>query len=205
MDGYRTIRGTAIEEYTEKRSRFIAASTPVQSEEEALAFLALRRKEHHDARHNCHAFILRGGVERYSDDGEPQGTAGVPILEVLRKNGVCNLMVVVTRYFGGILLGAGGLVRAYSHAAALSVKAAGIVEITPWTCFSLEVDYGFYGKLTALMESHGARVTGSEFGAFVSLSGRIPEDYLEAFQKDLTEASAGGVALSIFGQTYAEL
>jgi len=206
MEGYRTIRGPGLVEYSEKRSRFIGAAQPVTGEEQAQAFLAERRRGHRDARHHCHAYILRGGgVQRCSDDGEPQGTAGVPMLEVLRKNDVCDLVVVVTRYFGGVLLGAGGLVRAYSHTAALAVEAAGVVRMEPWTRFCLCVDYGFYGRLAALLETHRAVVENADFAERVSLEARIPQRGLGAFAKELTEASSGGVVPEILGQAHAEM
>lgn len=125
MEEYKTLRAPASDEFTEKRSRFIGYAQPVSTQVEAAAFIERIKKQHHDATHNVFAYLLREGqLERYSDDGEPQGTAGIPVLDVLRKQGVTNCAVVVTRYFGGILLGAGGLVRAYSHAAARQLRSA---------------------------------------------------------------------------------
>ncbi len=128
MADYKTVRAAASGELTEKRSRFIGYCKPVSTEEEATAFIASIRSRHWDARHNVYAYSLReGNLRRYSDDGEPSGTAGMPVLDVLQKSGVTDVCVVVTRYFGGVLLGTGGLVRAYSQAARLGLNAAQVV------------------------------------------------------------------------------
>ena len=130
MESYRTVRNEGCGEYEVKRSRFLCYAAPVRSQDEAAAFIAASKQKHWDARHNCSAYILReGGVKRFSDDGEPQGTAGMPILDVLEKSEVTDVCVVITRYFGGILLGAGGLVRAYSHSAALALEAGEIITM----------------------------------------------------------------------------
>ena len=126
MKDYITLNQRAQDEFVERKSRFIGTATPVSTQEEAIAFIDEMRSKYWDATHNVYAYILRDGTKRYSDDGEPQGTAGVPVLDVLQKEGLTDLCVVVTRYFGGILLGAGGLVRAYSHGAKIAVDAAGI-------------------------------------------------------------------------------
>ena len=145
---YRTVREFGTDEFIERRSRFIGYATPVETEEEALAFVAEIKEKHRDASHNVSAFVLKNGVKRYSDDGEPKGTAGVPVLEVVEKEGLVNVAVVVTRYFGGTLLGAGGLVRAYSHGAKLGLDAAGLVTMTPCRELSLVLGYELYGKIT---------------------------------------------------------
>ena len=124
MQEYTTILDRAEDEFVERKSRFIGAIAPVETEEEALDFIAQIKHQHRDATHNTYAYVLKNGVKRYSDDGEPQGTAGVPMLDCLEKEGLVDVAVVVTRYFGGILLGAGGLVRAYSHGAKIAVDAA---------------------------------------------------------------------------------
>ena len=122
---YRTLHSSSQDEFTEKRSRFIGYACPVTTEDEALAFIAKIKKQHWDAKHNVYAYVLRDWqIRRYSDDGEPQGTAGIPVLDVLIKGDVTDAVIVVTRYFGGILLGGGGLVRAYGHAASIAVRAA---------------------------------------------------------------------------------
>ena len=156
MAQYKTVLQEAQDDFVEKRSRFIGYARPVSTEAEALAFIAEKKSKHWDASHNVYAYILRdGGVMRYSDDGEPQGTAGIPVLDVLQKSGVTDVVVVATRYFGGILLGGGGLVRAYSHTASIALQAAGIVTMRE--CLMLEVlcDYGQYGRAAALVPECG--------------------------------------------------
>ena len=135
---YSSLGKEASATYIEKKSEFIGYAAPVSTEEEAIAFIEKIRKKHADARHNVYAYLLRNGTTRYSDAGEPQGTAGIPTLEVIRKGGFCDAVIVVTRYFGGILLGAGGLVRAYTAAAKLACEAAGIVTYTERTAFTLD-------------------------------------------------------------------
>ena len=155
-DYYITLADSGIAEFTEKHSRFIGYAKPVTTEAEAVAFINEKKKQHYDARHNVYAYSLRNGqIKRYSDDGEPQGTAGVPVLEVINKNSVVDAVVVVTRYFGGILLGAGGLVRAYSHSASIALEAAGIVRMEK--CFSCRIKAGYdrYGKLSGLIAECG--------------------------------------------------
>ena len=162
MAQYKTVLQEAQDDFVEKRSRFIGYVRPVSTEAEALAFIAEKKSKHWDASHNVYAYILRdGGVMRYSDDGEPQGTAGIPVLDVLQKSGVTDVVVVATRYFGGILLGGGGLVRAYSHTASIALQAAGIVTMRE--CLMLEVlcDYGQYGRAAALVPECGGVMDGT--------------------------------------------
>lgn len=202
-DSYRTVARDAADEFTEKRSRFIGYIRPTQTEEQALAFIRARAKEHWDARHNVYAYVLEGGnLCRYSDDGEPQGTAGIPVLEVLRKNGLTDCAVVVTRYFGGILLGGGGLVRAYSHAARLAVEAAGIVEMR--RCRQLEVrcDYAQYGFLPALLAAENARITDTRYDDGVTVQFTLEAERQGALEAALTERSAGRLTLTARGETY---
>ena len=147
--GYRMLKGYADASFVEKKSRFISYVQPVYSEEEAMQFLNVIRKKHYDATHNCYAFILGDSmnIQRSSDDGEPSGTAGVPILEVLKKEQLTNSIIIVTRYFGGIMLGAGGLIRAYTEGAACGIKAAGFVKVQPFAVYRLKMDYSFLSKL----------------------------------------------------------
>ncbi|MCI8554485.1 MAG: DUF1949 domain-containing protein [Clostridiales bacterium] len=201
MDGYRTIRGASTAEFTEKRSRFIGAAAPAASEEEAAAFIARIKKERWDARHNVSAFILDGGrLRRYSDDGEPQGTAGPPVLEVLTREGLTGCVVVVTRYFGGILLGAGGLVRAYSHAAKLAVDAAGTVWMRPCVLLEAVCSYSLYGRLPALIAERGGTVDGADFTDEVAVRFHLPSEEAAAFEKQLAELSAGSARLDRVGE-----
>lgn len=195
VDSYITVEAPACGEFVEKRSRFIGEIRPVSSEEEAAAFLAEKRAAHRDAGHNCFAYILRaGGAMRYGDDGEPQGTAGVPILEVLRREGIVDAAIVVTRYFGGTLLGANGLVRAYTRAAKLAVDAAARVEISRCADFSVRVAYPLYDRLALLLSDAGAAVLDTAFAADVTVRARLPAGGLDAFSRRLTELSGGCAA-----------
>ena len=164
MSGYKTVRKRAEDEYIVKKSRFIGYAAPVTTQQQALDFIAEISKKHWDATHNVYAYILReGGVKRYSDDGEPQGTAGIPTLDVLEKSGVTDCAVAVTRYFGGVMLGAGGLVRAYSHSASIALQAAGIVTRTLCDRLQVTCDYNFYGKLASLIPEGGGIVEDTVF------------------------------------------
>ena len=144
--------------FTEKRSEFLGHVRPVESEEEARAFVAEMKKKYYDARHNCWCYIIKDGAERYSDDGEPQGTAGIPMLEVFRREGVCNVVCVVTRYFGGILLGAGGLLRAYTKSAKDALDAAGISVVRRWVETALDCSYAAAEKLKQEITAFGGIV-----------------------------------------------
>ena len=134
-------------EFTEKRSRFLGHVRCIETEDEAKAFVAEMKKKYYDARHNCWCYIIRNGAERYSDDGEPQGTAGIPMLEVLRRQNMTNCVCVVTRYFGGVLLGAGGLLRAYTKSAGDALAAAGTSVVRPWSCMDVPCSYSGAGRL----------------------------------------------------------
>ena len=169
MAEYRTIAQAAQDEFVEKRSRFIGYARPVQTEEEAQAFIAEMKSRHWDATHNVYAYILReGNIQRYSDDGEPQGTAGIPTLDVLQKSHVTDVAVVVTRYFGGILLGGGGLVRAYSHGASIALKAAGIITMKECSLLMLSCDYSRYGRVSSLIPECGGIIDDTDFAVDVS-------------------------------------
>ena len=149
MDGYRTIEAPARDEFTERRSRFIGHIAPVATDEEAVAFVNAIRDQHREATHNVYAYVLRQDqLTRFSDDGEPQGTAGKPVLEVVLREGLVDVAVVVTRYFGGILLGAGGLVRAYAQGAKTAIDAARVLNMQPAALVELDMGYDFYGKAT---------------------------------------------------------
>lgn len=204
MKPYDTVRQAAGAEFVEKKSRFLAAIAPVQSEEEAIAFLGGKRTEHREARHNTYAFILKTGVKRCSDDGEPQGTAGAPILDCLEREGLTDVVLVVTRYFGGILLGAGGLTRAYSHSARLAVEAAERVTMQPCRIFLIEFDYSFHGKISNLLSRHGCAVKEEEFGAKIKLTMQIATDGYPGFLADLTELTAAVVKPQILDEVYGE-
>ena len=180
----------------EKRSRFIGYITPVQTEEQALRFIKEIKSKHWDATHNVYAYILRDkNIMRYSDDGEPQGTAGMPVLDVLRKKELCDVAVVVTRYFGGILLGGGGLVRAYTKGAAIAVEAGEPVCKKECPLCRIRCDYNFYGKASSAIADCGGYIDSTDFAADVMVDFHIEEENLGALTKKITDLSSGGVKI----------
>ncbi len=191
-DKYTTVRQEAHAEFEERRSLFIGHAVHIESEEEALDFIKQQKKKYADATHNCFAYLLRGGiVARYSDDGEPQGTAGVPMLEAIRKSGVTDVCVVVTRYFGGILLGAGGLVRAYSHSTSLALSEAEIITYEPYAEFSLCCGYSEYQKYNNILMNSGAVIDSTDFEAQVCLRFAVKRTEADALLKKINEAGYG--------------
>ena len=205
MESYRTVAARASDEFVERRSRFIGHARPVQTEEEAVAFIQELKSKHWDANHNVYAYILRAGnISRYSDDGEPQGTAGVPVLEVIRKSGVCDVAVVVTRYFGGILLGAGGLVRAYSHGAKLALDAAGIITMRLCAVCRCRCDYNQYGRVSAVVAGEGGKIQDTEFTDSVTLHFLLPQEDVPRLQKLLLDATSGSVNLQVCDTLFQE-
>ena len=190
-------------EVVEKRSRFIGSIVPAASEEEARAHIDAVKKLHRDARHNCWCYRLESGVERYSDDGEPQGTAGVPMLGVFQKAGVTNLCCVVTRYFGGVLLGAGGLVRAYSQTARDAMDAAGVGKMQPWSRLSLSAPYPLLEQLKLLCTQCSGTVEDIQYADQVTLSLLFPSEQVNAFTVLVAELTAGGVQPQVVGELMA--
>lgn len=204
--GYVTIRAEAQDEFIERRSRFIGHILPVTQEAQATAFIERMRQQYWDASHNVYAYILReGNLRRYSDDGEPQGTAGLPVLDVLQKEGLTDVCVIVTRYFGGILLGGGGLVRAYTHGAKIAVDAAERVQMCACKTLRLQCDYGLYDKLTYLLPQFGVLTLSSDFGADIVLTLRIREEQQAPFEKRLQEMSAGALHPELLEEGFAEM
>ena len=199
MEEYRILSGPAETEFVEKRSRFIGQVQPVQTEEEARAFLEQVRKKHHDARHNCWCYLLRGSTARYSDDGEPQGTAGRPMLEVFQRESVTDLCCVVTRYFGGILLGTGGLLRAYTRAAGDALQAAGISVQRVWAQLSVPCPYSLYDRIRSETEKAGGVIADTAWSADVVLTVLLPAESADAYCARLTELSAGKVSAAAQG------
>ncbi len=200
---YTTLEKEACGELTEKKSVFIGYAKPVKTEKEAIDFIAKIRKKHSDARHNVYAYQLNGGgIARYSDDGEPQGTAGVPVLDVIKKSGADDCVIVVTRYFGGILLGTGGLVRAYSAAAKLAVDAANVVTYESFKEFRLKCDYSAYQKLEAEFPKYGIITDSVDFGGEVSLSLAIKSVRFDEFAARLSEMFAGRLSAEIIGERF---
>jgi uncharacterized YigZ family protein len=193
---YFTISAGAKASFIEKRSEFIGYIAPVRTNDEAVAFINSIKAEHRKAKHNVYAYILRDdNISRYSDDGEPQGTAGVPVLDVLQKRGLTDICVVVTRYFGGILLGGGGLVRAYSHAASLACDAAHIMDMCMCHRLKITADYGMYGKISYLLPNYETITVNSDFGSDVTLEILVLSEKLDALKKDLTEVTNGSVEI----------
>lgn len=203
MDTYKTVAKEAQDEFIERKSRFIGYCKPITTEEEALAFIQEKKSKHWDATHNVYAYCLRDGqIKRYSDDGEPQGTAGIPTLDVLQKNGLTDVVVVVTRYFGGIMLGGGGLVRAYSHGAKIAVEAAQKIVMEP--CFLCKIccNYQQYGKVSALIPSFGGVIENTDFTDVVTVSFRLTTTAFPAFEKALTDATSGEIQTEQTGKAY---
>jgi len=189
---YITVSKEAHADFEEKRSVFIGHAIHVTEEEEALAFIKQMKKKYSDATHNCFAYILKKGIiARYSDDGEPQGTAGVPMLEAIRKSGVDDVCVVVTRYFGGTLLGAGGLVRAYSHAVSLALDAACVVTYEPYSVYELRCGYSEYQKYSNILTLGGAVIDDTEFGADVFVRFAAKRENAAKMAKKIIEAGYG--------------
>lgn len=195
-----TLARRASAEMEEKKSVFIGAAAPVSSEEEARTFIAEMRRTYHDATHNVYAYLLNGGaVARYSDDGEPQGTAGVPMLNVIKMSGATDLCVVVTRYFGGILLGAGGLVRAYSASAKQAIDAAGIVTMEDFAILRIRVSYSDYQRVTAQLPKLGVTEDGADFGADVTVAAGVLSTRVDEVSRALSELTGGRAAVEIVG------
>ena len=191
-ENYTTLAGEGSDEFEEKRSVFIGHAKHVTSEDEAMEFIKSKKKEYSDATHNCWAYILKGGiVARYSDDGEPQGTAGVPMLEAIRKNGVDDCVVVVTRYFGGILLGAGGLVRAYSHGTTVALNAAKIVTYEKYTELSLTCSYSDYQRYAVILPTFDAIIDDTDFSDKVIVRFAVKETVVDKLNLKITEMSGG--------------
>lgn len=203
MISYQTVSREASDEFVERRSRFIGHAKPVQTEEEAVAFINEMKSKYWDANHNVYAYCLREGqIKRYSDDGEPQGTAGIPVLDVLLKSNVTDTVVVVTRYFGGILLGAGGLVRAYSHGASIALQAAQVITMKTCLLMELVCDYNQYGRLSSLVPECGGVVDDAAFTDTVKMQFHLPDTDLEGFRKRLADATNGSVTAEIQGEEF---
>ncbi len=189
----------AESEFVEKRSRFIGHVWPVDSEDQAQELLRRVKKQHYDARHNCWCYLLGGSVVRYSDDGEPQGTAGQPMLAVFQREHVTNVLCVVTRYFGGILLGAGGLTRAYSKSARDALAAAGVAAMGLWTAARCTCPYPLLERVKLEVQAVGGTVDAVDYGAEAALTLSLPEDAPRRLQDRLTELSAGRLRLELSG------
>lgn len=195
-------------EFVEKRSKFIGQVWPVASENAARDLIAKTKSTYYDARHNCWCYSIRGNgttdaaAVRYADDGEPQGTAGQPMLEVFRRGGIENVLCVVTRYFGGILLGAGGLTRAYAHTAKLALDAAGIAEMRLWKCMDLICSYSLFERIKSEIEAFCGIIENIGYDIDVTVRALFPEQEAAAFQKRLVDMTSGAVSGEITGEKH---
>ena len=192
MKSYKTVQYNSVFEYEDRKSLFIGEAAPISCEADALNFIAGIKKKYSDANHHVYAYILReNSIMRFSDDREPQGTAGMPVLDVIRKNGCIDLVIVVTRYFGGTLLGTGGLVRAYTSAALGALKEGNIITYDIYSSLKIEVSYSDYQKLSHLLTECGFTTDEVKYTDKVVLLGRILKDGLDDFVKKLVELTSG--------------
>ena len=202
MDEYLVPTGYGEAEFIEKKSRFIGHVWCVESEEEALSKIQEMKKQHYDASHNCWAYVIRDGAMRFSDDGEPGGTAGNPMMQVLQREQLYNVVCVVTRYFGGILLGAGGLVRAYTKGAKIAIDAAGKSMKRVWTVLYVPCPYTYYERMKLEVEAFGGVIRKTDFGSEVELEILVAQPKVQAFLDKLTDMTAGTVDALKLGQEY---
>lgn len=203
---YKTVKLEASDEFVEKHSRFIGYCKPVKSESEAVEFINMIKKKHWDARHNCYAYSLREGqVRRYSDDGEPSGTAGIPMLDIITKSEAVDVVVVVTRYFGGVLLGTGGLVRAYSRGCKIALEAAQVVEMRLCCECEISCSYTRYGKLNTLIIDNGGIVDDVEYADDVAIKFHIPDELLPALDKQFADVTSGEIRTEVVSEKYFEM
>ena len=202
MSEYFIPAGAGKAEFVENRSSFLGHVRYVETEDEAKAFVAEMKKKFYDARHNCWCYIIKDGAVRYSDDGEPQGTAGIPMLEVLKREGVTNVVCVVTRYFGGVLLGTGGLLRAYTKSAKDALDAAGISVVRRWVMAELACTYSLLERLKLECTAANGLVSDVEYSTDVCLKLLLPEDGVEDFSRRIADVTAGASRLAIIGEIY---
>ena len=202
QDSYRTIAQSSCEELVINKSRFLGQAAPCATEEEALRFLQQKRQQYRDATHNCYAYTIGSnmGVMRYSDDGEPGGTAGLPMMETIKKQGICNCCVVVTRYFGGVLLGAGGLVRAYTQSCALALRAARPVLMEPTLRYLCEVPYALWDKVRHRLQPMPVQVTDVAFTTAVSFTLLVRSSDEHAALETLTQATDAQAEMLLEGE-----
>lgn len=202
-DLYTTLKGSGTASFIEKKSEFIGYASHVETERDALDFLASIRKKHSDATHNVYAYMIKeGNLTRFSDDGEPSGTAGMPVLDVMRKSGFTDAVIVVTRYFGGTLLGTGGLVRAYSAAAKAAAEQAVIVTYEAYTEFEFSCSYSDYEKLKNEFKAYPVIEDETVFSNTVKLRLAVKETSFDDFNKRLSELTAGSVKTTVTGSRY---
>ena len=205
VNEFLTVKGETEKLNIIERSKFICYINGISDEDDAKSFIEKIKKMHSLATHNCYAYIADelGLIQKFSDDGEPQGTAGMPVLNVILQEEVTDCVVVVTRYFGGILLGGGGLVRAYTHSAKIGIDAAEIITLSKWTVCEIQCEYTFYGKLETFIRDFGGVIENSDFGENVTLNFRIKKGLEESFDKKLQDLSNGRVSFSQIGEVIA--
>ncbi len=203
MQSYTTIEGEGVFEYEDRKSVFIGTAVPVKSEEEALEFISFIKKKYPDARHHVYAYVLReNSVMRFSDDHEPQGTAGMPTLDAIRKNGCTDTAVVVVRYFGGTLLGTGGLVRAYSAAAVGAIEKANIITYDIYTQLDVSLSYSDYQRALPIISDRCFRVSDTIYADVVVIKGRILSREYDNFIKEITETTSGRCEITKFDEIF---
>lgn len=203
MDSYITVRKYASFEYEDRKSVFIGEALPVSTEDEALSFIDSVKKKYPDARHHVYAYVIRdNSIMRFTDDGEPQGTAGMPVLDVIRKNGITDIAVVVTRYFGGTLLGTGGLVRAYTAAALGAVKEAEIITYDVYTTLKIEASYSDYQKFAPIFTELEYRTADVRYTDKVVLSGSVRKINLDKLIDNLTQVTSGRAKIEIIDEKF---
>lgn len=205
MQEYKTVEKEANDFFIEKKSKFIGYAKPVKTQEEAVEFISEIKSKHWDATHNVYAYVLReNNIQRYSDDGEPSGTAGVPVLDVMLKENLVDVCVVATRYFGGTLLGAGGLVRAYSHTSKIALEAAGIITMSQCSIMSAEVDYSFYDRLNILLSDFSAVILDTSFSDKVCVEFSVKENTVDLLNAKLIDVSNGKYALKFLRSEFSK-
>ena len=205
MQEYKTVEKEASDFFIEKKSRFIGYVCPVKTQEEAQAFINKIKSKHWDATHNVSAFVLReNNIQRCSDDGEPSGAAGVPVLDAILKSGVVDVCVVATRYFGGTLLGAGGLVRAYSHTSKIALEAGNIITMAQCSILETTVDYSFNERLNIMLSEFNANIINTEFADSVKITFSVKEAYQAAVEDKLLDISNGKYKLSFIKSEFAK-
>lgn len=202
---YKTVENEASDFFIEKKSRFIGYVCPVKTQEEAAEFINKIKSKHWDATHNVSAFVLReNNIQRCSDDGEPSGTAGVPVLDAILKAGIVDVCVVATRYFGGTLLGAGGLVRAYSHTSKIALEAGNIITMAQCSVLETTVDYSFYERMNNLLSDFNANIVNTEFADNVKLTFSVKEAYQKTLEDKLTDISNGKYSIKFIRAEFAK-
>ena len=203
---YKTIEKQNCDEFTEKKSRFIGYAKPVKTQKEAADFIAEIKQKHRDATHNVPAYVLReNNIQHSSDDGEPSGTAGMPVLDVMLKEGIVDACVVVTRYFGGVLLGTGGLVRAYSKSASLALEQAGSVEVCECAVFEAEVEYSLAESFERFLKDNGGVILSKDYAQKVTLSYCVRVEKKDEFSQKITNHFSAQIKPDFIKNSFEEL